>query len=164
MLDGWRVCPRCGTDLERREGSVHCPACGFVHYASPAPAVCALIVDDEGRVLLARRAHEPKAGLWDLVGGFLEEHEQPLDALQREAREETGLDVQPLEFVGAVTDRYGDDGHATLNLAWTARPLGGEPEPADDVAELRWFARDALPPRGEFAFENSVVLLDTWRG
>jgi ADP-ribose pyrophosphatase YjhB (NUDIX family) len=164
MLDGWRHCPRCAVELERRDGSVHCPSCGLDVYAGPAAAVCALIVDDDGRVLLARRAREPKAGLWDLVGGFLDEHEQPLDALRREAREETGLEVEPLEFVGAVTDRYGDDGNATLNLAWTARALGGEPVAADDVAELRWFGVDELPPPEEFAFANSIELLDAWRG
>ena len=33
-LDGWRVCPRCGSELERDDGRVHCDACGFVFYAS----------------------------------------------------------------------------------------------------------------------------------
>jgi len=164
ILDGWRLCPRCGAEVERREGVLHCAACGLDVYATPAPAVCALIVDGDGRVLLARRAREPKADLWDLVGGFIDEHEDPLDALRREVREETGLEVEPGEFVGAVADRYGDDGHATLNLAWTARAGDGEPQPADDVSELRWFGPDELPPREEFAFSNSVELLDAWRG
>jgi 8-oxo-dGTP diphosphatase len=124
-----------------------------------------VVVDDDGRVLLARRAGEPFRGRWDLPGGFLDEGEHPLDALRRELREETGLEVEPEDFVGVWTDRYGDaeDAHATLNLYWTARVVGGgEAQAADDVSELAWFRRDELPPPGELAFHIADVLA-TWR-
>lgn len=162
-LDGWISCPRCQTELERLEGAVRCPACGLVAYARPSPAVCGLVLDDEGRVLLGRRAHEPVAGTWDILGGFMDEWEQPLDTLRRELREETGLEIEPLRFVGAVSDRYGPDGNATLNLCWTARIVSGELTPADDVSELRWFAPDRLPRAEELAFPNTVQLLALWR-
>lgn len=134
-------------------------------YASSQPTACAIVVDTDGRVLLARRANEPFAGFWDLPGGFLEEGEHPLDALVRELREETGLEAEPLEFLGIWMDRYdsGEDAPSTLNLYWTARPVGGEPAPADDAAELGWFAVDELPPADEFAFHIADVL-STWRG
>lgn len=162
-LDGWNSCPRCRADLDREEGAVHCPACGLVVYAKPAPAVCALIVDEAGRILLGRRAHEPARGKWDILGGFMDELEQPLDTLRRELHEETGLDVEPIAFVGAVSDRYGDGGNATLNLGWTARVVAGEARPADDVAELRWFEPDELPPAEELAFANTTSLLSLWK-
>ena len=162
-LDGWISCPRCQTELERLEGAVRCPACGLVAYAKPAPAVCGLVLDAEGRVLLGRRAHEPVAGTWDILGGFMDEWEQPLDTLRRELREETGLEIEPLRFVGAVSDRYGEDGNATLNLCWTARIVSGELTPADDVSELRWFRPDELPRADELAFPNTVQLLALWR-
>jgi len=76
---------------------------------------------------------------------------------------ETGVDIEPLEFYGAWPDRYGDGGVWTLNLYWTARIASGEPEAADDVAEVRWFAPDEIPPSGEFAFENTVVVLKAWK-
>jgi NAD+ diphosphatase len=63
ILAGWRFCPRCGEKLDHGDGRVTCPACGLVQYANSAPAVAALVVDDEGRVLLARRARDPYAGL-----------------------------------------------------------------------------------------------------
>jgi 8-oxo-dGTP diphosphatase len=153
-LDGWRFCPRCASELSIDGRRADCPSCGSVHYAQSAPAVSALVVDDGGNVLLARRAHEPDAGLWDLLGGFLEEGEHPLDGLRRELLEETGLEVEPGEFLGFFMDTYGDGAEASsvLNLVWGARLAPGEPSPADDVSELRWFPRDAPPPPEECAF------------
>ena len=75
VLDGWRFCPRCAGELEPRErGHLACPACGSQYWANSAPAVEGLLQRD-GRVLLARRAIEPRLGFWDLPGGFLEEAE-----------------------------------------------------------------------------------------
>ena len=93
----------------------------------------------------------------------MEEDEQPFETMRRELREEAGLEVEPGEFVGAVTDRYGEEGNSTFNVCWTARIVGGEPRPADDVAELRWFAPGELPPPAEMAFRNTVELLEAWR-
>jgi ADP-ribose pyrophosphatase YjhB (NUDIX family) len=164
LLQGWRWCPRCRAELSFGEGRATCPDCGLVVYANAAPTASALVVDDRGRVLLARRAREPRAGCWDAPGGFLEEWEQPLDALRRELREETGLEIEPLDFVGVWVDRYGDepDARATLNLYWTAHAVSGEAAPADDVSELRWFARDELPSPDELAFRNNAEALTEW--
>ena len=160
QLAEWRACPRCGTPLEHAERAVRCPSCGLEEYANPAPTASALIRDEHGRILLARRAHEPGAGLWDLLGGFMDEGEEPLETLRRELREETGLAGHPGEFLGAIPDRYGEDGVRTVNFYWDARLAAGEPQPADDVAELAWFPADALPPRDQFAFANTVELLE----
>ena len=145
-------------------GRVNCPACGFVAYANPAPTACALVTEG-GRILLARRAVEPYLGRWDIPGGFLEEGEHPLDALRRELREETGLVVEPRAFFGAWMDRYGVDAAAawTLNLYWTAAVVDGEEAPADDVAELGWFAPDALPSGDELAFGTVEDVLRAWK-
>jgi 8-oxo-dGTP diphosphatase len=164
-LDEWVACPRCRADLARAERRVECPACGFVEYANPAPTACAVCLDDEGRILLARRAGEVFHGAWDLPGGFVDVDEHPLDCIRRELREETGLDVEPLEFVGVWMDRYSEDesGRSTLNLYWTARVVGGEAEAADDVSELRWFAPHELPPPEEIAFRNLARVLLSFR-
>src|SRR5262249_42615061 len=72
-LGGGRFCPKCAESIERHDGSVTCPACGFVAYANSAPTASALVEDDEGRLLMVRRAIDPYRGMWDLPGGFLEE-------------------------------------------------------------------------------------------
>jgi ADP-ribose pyrophosphatase YjhB (NUDIX family) len=165
QLDDWVACPRCRADLDRGDGSVECPACGFVAYANPQPTACAVCVDDDGRLLLVRRAAGVFDGYWDLPGGFLDEDEHPLDTMRRELREETGLEVEPLDFLGFWIDRYSEDesGPSTLNLYWTARVVGGEPEAADDASELRWFAPHELPAPEELAFRNVAKVLEPFR-
>jgi 8-oxo-dGTP diphosphatase len=164
-LSRWKFCPVCGAETEIEEGRrAECLSCGYRAWASSKPTACAIVTDEQGRVLLARRAGEPFRGYWDLPGGFLEEGEHPLDALRRELREETGLEVEPGEFLGIWMDRYGDaeDAHATLNLYWSARVLSGEPQAADDVSELAWFSPDELPTAEELAFHIGEALA-TWR-
>jgi 8-oxo-dGTP diphosphatase len=164
-LSGWTFCPRCSARLEHQEGRVECPRCGFAAYANPAPTACAVCVDDEGRILLARRDAPVFHGHWDLPGGFVEEDEHPLDTIRRELREETGLEIEPLDFIGVWMDRYSEglSGDSTLNLYWRARVVGGEARAADDVSELRWFASDELPPPGELAFRNVAEVLAPFR-
>lgn len=120
-----------------------CKACGFRAWANPAPGTEAVIVDDTGRVLLGRRAFDPAAGRWDLPGGFLEEQEEPLEALRREVREETGLEIEPTAFVGFYLEPYGN--RFVLCITWLARVVGGSQRAGDDLRELQWFARDAIP-------------------
>ena len=164
-LDGWKFCPRCRAELAGDAARVECGVCGFVAYANPKPTVSAVCLDREGRVLLTRRGVEPRVGAWDLPGGFVDEREHPLEALRRELREETGLEVEPLDFLGIWMDRYGGESTAqtTLNLFWTARVVGGEAAPADDVAELAWLRPNELPDGEEFAFECVGRALAAWR-
>jgi 8-oxo-dGTP diphosphatase len=157
VLDGWRACPRCAHELEAREGGhLRCPACGSNYWANSAPAVQGLLVRD-GRVLIGRRKIEPRQGYWDLPGGFLEEGEDPLDGLRREFLEETGLEVEPVEWVGAFVDPYDD--YYVLGLTWIVS-ADGEPVAADDVEELAWFGSHDLP--AEMAFANQDQVLRHW--
>lgn len=163
-LTGWRYCPRCASSLRLEPGHATCPECGYTQWAAPSPAVGAFALDDDGRILLARRAFEPDAGKWDSVGGFLEEDEEPVAGLERELLEETGLVGAVGDFVGGFVDTYGDgaDARYALNLVWEVRISDGEPVPADDVSELRWFDKDELPPDDELAFRWLAPALRSW--
>jgi ADP-ribose pyrophosphatase YjhB (NUDIX family) len=150
-LDGWRFCPICAEAIAGGDGRVVCRSCGFVAYANSVPATEAVCFDSGGRVLLGRRAVDPRAGHWDLPGGFLHEDEHPVDALQREVREETALELETLEFLGFWLEPY--DGRIVLCLTWTAG-VSGSPRAGDDLAELQWFRPDALPRPADLAFSH----------
>jgi 8-oxo-dGTP diphosphatase len=97
----------------------------------------------DGHILLAKRARAPKIGEWDLIGGFVEPGETVPEAARREAREEIGLEIAGLKRLHQAPGEY-VPGKPTLNFMYVAS-VEGEPTPSDDVAEVRWFALDALP-------------------
>jgi ADP-ribose pyrophosphatase YjhB (NUDIX family) len=136
-----------------------CPACGAVHYRNAKPTASALVIRD-GQVLLGRRGIEPGLGEWDIPGGFLEPWERPEEGAVRELAEETGLVVRTTELLTVLVDTYQGDVY-TLNLYFLAEPVSGEPHPADDLIELRWFGPDELP--SSMAFANCLEALATWR-
>lgn len=156
VLANWRFCPRCGGLLAIEADHLACAACGAQYWANSIPAVQG-ILERDGRVLLARRGREPRRGHWDLPGGFLEETEEPLDGLRREFREETGLEIEPLELFGIDIEPYAD--RYVFSVTWLVT-ADGEPVAADDVDELRWFGRDELPQ--ELAFPGQERLLARW--
>jgi 8-oxo-dGTP diphosphatase len=131
-----------------------------MEWGSSIPGAQALIERD-GRVLLGRRSNDPGKGSWDIPGGFLEEGEHPLIALRREIREETGLEIEPGEFLGAWMEPYWH--RNVLCLTWRARPTGGIERPGDDLVELGWFGARELPEPDELAFETFVEILSLWR-
>jgi mutator protein MutT len=163
-LDDWRHCPRCATPVTADAGRFECPHCGFATYAHSNPTASGVVVDDRGRVLLSKRAKDPFAGKWDLPGGFLEEGEDPLDGVKRELREEAGIEIGDERLLGIWMDRYEYRRRVveTLNIYYKARLAEGTPEPADDVAEFRWFAASEVP-LDELAFAHIPEVLSAWR-
>ena len=165
----WAHCPRCAAALVRRvpdgddEERLLCPACGLVLYENPAPTASAVVVDEQGRVLLTRRGIEPFRGTWDLPGGFIRPGEDGEAAARRELLEETGLEIATGPVLAIVPDRYGPQGGPTLNIFYVARVVEGDAQPASDVAEIGWFDPDALPPRGQVAFACVAAALARWR-
>jgi ADP-ribose pyrophosphatase YjhB (NUDIX family) len=114
----------------------------------PLVGVGAIIIEGD-QVLLVKRAHPPIQGQWSIPGGVLEVGEMVREAAVREAREETGLMVEPGELLG-VYDRILRDPEQRVQyhyvlIDFLCRPLGGELLAASDAAEVRWFRREQLP-------------------
>lgn len=113
------------------------------------PGVVAVIRDDEGRVLLARRSDD---GYWNLPSGAVDPGEEPARALTREVWEETGLKVRPERLLGVVggpgfrhTYPNGDCLESTA-IAFECRVLEGRLQVRDgESTELGYFPLDALP-------------------
>jgi ADP-ribose pyrophosphatase YjhB (NUDIX family) len=123
------------------------------------PAAAAVLTR-RGQVLLARRAMAPYKGTWDLPGGFLEADETPEVALRRELREELGVDVGALRFLGFYEDRYGPGGIPVLSIVFRGRAPRGAITPGDDVAGVRWFPLDRVPLRAVGFPSMRAALLD----
>lgn len=114
----------------------------------PLIGVGAIIIH-ESRVLLVKRAHPPIQGQWSIPGGVLEVGELVREAAVREAREETGLIVEPGELLG-VFDRILRNSEQRVQyhyvlIDFLCRPVGGELLAASDAAEVRWFTQEELP-------------------
>jgi len=117
--------------------------------ATPLIGIGAIIIEDS-RVLLVKRAHPPLQAQWSIPGGVLEVGELVREAAIREAREETGLIVEPEALLG-VYDRVLRNAEQRVQyhyvlIDFLCRQVGGELLAADDAAEARWFRREELLP------------------
>ena len=155
-------CSNCAAQLPQ-DPPVKCASCGVTHYANAKPCAGTLIGDRDGRLLLVRRAHDPWDGCWDIPGGFCEKHEHPRDTAVREAREETGLEVELTGLLGIWLDDYPTTGDVCLNLYFSAHVTGGRerPEPGE-VGELRWFTPEELPPEPLAFPDHERDVLRAW--
>ena len=127
----------------------------------PIIGVGAIIIQ-EARVLLVKRAHPPIQGQWSIPGGALEIGELVREAAVREAREETGLIVEPGELLG-VFDRVLRDPEQCVQyhyvlIDFLCKALGGELRAASDAAEVRWFTREELPALNLAEDTHAVIL------
>ncbi|MFI8071812.1 NUDIX hydrolase [Streptomyces sp. NPDC086033] len=120
------------------------------------PGVSAVVLDDDGRVLLHRRSD---TGKWSVIGGIPEPGEQPAACAVREVEEETGVhcvveQVIVVQALKAVTYVNGDICQY-MDIAFRCRAVGGEARVNDDESlEVGWFAVDALPELNEFGLQR----------
>ncbi|MFJ7998268.1 NUDIX hydrolase [Streptomyces sp. NPDC096310] len=131
------------------------------------PGVSAVVLDDEGRVLLGRRAD---TGAWSIIGGIPEPGEEPAVAAVREVEEETAVRcvaerVVLVQVLKPVVYPNGDKCQY-MDIAFRCRAVGGEARVNDDESlEVGWFPVDALPELADFAlFRIKQALGDepTW--
>lgn len=124
----------------------------------PSPTVDVVIRVPGGRVVLVRRRHEPLG--WALPGGFVDAGETLEAAAAREAQEETGLEVVLEDLLYVYSDPRRDPRRHTVSAVFLGR-AAGEPAGADDAAEARAFAWDALP--APIVFDHPEILADARR-
>jgi NAD+ diphosphatase len=135
-------CPRCGESTLRipAEWGKQCPRCRYEHYPHLHPAVITL-VRDGSRVLLARKAGWAP-GRYALVAGFVDNGESLEGAVAREVKEEVGVDVTDIQYVGSQNWPF----PSQLMIGFVARYAGGEITiDKEELEDASWFDCDKLP-------------------
>jgi ADP-ribose pyrophosphatase YjhB (NUDIX family) len=130
-----------------------CPSCRYVHYTDPKVGVGVVVVE-EGRILLVRRAMNPERGKWSLPAGYLDQGEDPKLTAAREVLEETGLVVSIGETLEVFHNPAGSG--ASIFILYSATRIGGELLAGDDADATGFFALAELPPLA-FASTRAAV-------
>jgi 8-oxo-dGTP diphosphatase len=100
----------------------------------------AVVLDERGRVLLLRHVFRSGTG-WGIPGGFIEHGEQPEAAIRRELMEETGLELERIEFAFARTLERAHH----FEVIFRCRPRGQAKARSLEINQIEWFALDQLP-------------------
>lgn len=138
-----------GDDRERRV----CDHCGFIDYENPRIIVGSVAIW-EGRVLLCRRAIEPRKGYWTLPAGFMERGETPDQGARREAWEEARANLETEQLLGVYSVQH--IGH--VQMIYRARLLTDAIAPGPESEEVGLFRFDDLPT--DLAFPSVTWALE----
>jgi NADH pyrophosphatase NudC (nudix superfamily) len=143
-----KYCPRCsGHFTPQHDFSFICSDCGMHFFSNACAAVCALILDSEGKLLVTIRGKDPKKGMLDLPGGFVDPLETIEDALKRELMEELGVDVTDMKYLCSYPNLYVYSGltYFTIDLAFICRVEDiSTIKPADDVEDAFFIYPDKI--------------------
>ncbi len=126
-----------------------------MRYKNPLPTVDIIIEMEQGQIVLIERKNEPRG--WALPGGFVDYGESLEDAAVREAREETGLDVDLAGQFHTYSDPGRDPRGHTISTVFLARAKG-IPRAASDARNAGLFSEHALPE--PLAFDHAQILSD----
>lgn len=147
MIRDIRYCPDCGSDRidwrvpadDNRERHV-CDACGNVHYQNPRN-VAGCIVEHAGRLLLCRRAIEPRHGLWTVPAGFMENRETLEQAAVRETREEALAEARDPALYAVFSLPH----ISQVYFLFRATAPDGAAAAGPESLEVAWFTEDRIP-------------------
>lgn len=161
-------CPACGTKRSEFEPirPFRCHGCGHTTFFGPVAAVGAIVTNNDGEVLLIRRAHDPAKGKLGMPGGFIDPGESAEEALRREVLEEVGLQIQNMTYLMSAPNCYAYRGIdiPVLDMFYTAQVKEGEIRTEDgEVTEWYW-TRLNDEVLAEMAFPSNRGALAYYRG
>jgi ADP-ribose pyrophosphatase YjhB (NUDIX family) len=157
-----KFCSNCAALLQRRvpPGDTLpryvCDACGEIHYQNPKLVVGA-IPEHEGRVLLCRRAIEPRYGYWTLPAGFMEYDETAAEGALRETLEEAGARIVldgPFSMISVPRVNQ-------VHVFYRARLLDLAFDPGEESLEVALVGEDQVPWQ-DIAFRTVAITLRHW--
>lgn len=147
----FKFCPRCGSSDFPATGnrSFKCVRCGFQFFANSSAAVAVLLFNENGELLVTRRAIEPHLGKLDLPGGFIDPMESGEEAAIREVQEELGITIHSLQYFGSFPNEYIFSGLSvfTMDMVFRARSEKlHEMSAMDDVASFEFLRPEQISP------------------
>lgn len=153
-----KSCPWCGNKLSAlaiggRE-RIACHSCDFVHWDNPKPVTATLVPIDGGLVLVKRNC-EPFVNDWCLPGGFIEARESPEESAAREVWEETGLEVDIKQILGAFSPGRGINVIILFYLA--GEKIKGKMRAGDDASDVGVFKKHELPSNVCFDLHRRMI-------
>ncbi len=157
-----KFCSNCGAPVAQRVPPgdslprAVCDACGNIHYQNPK-LVVGTLPEWQGRLLLCRRAIEPRYGYWTLPAGFMENGETVADAAARETPEEAGARVELAGPFSMISVQYVNQVH----LFYRARLVDLEFRPGVESLEVALFEEAGLPWK-DIAFRTVGLTLRHW--
>lgn len=140
-IEVFKHCPKCGsTELSFKFGrAFDCLHCGFEYFFNSAGAVLAVIFNEQGELIVTRRAKAPFKGTFDFPGGFIDPGESAEECLVRELREELDVEISDYELCFSIANQYPYSGIiiSTVDMVFRARIKDfSEIQAYDDVAEV----------------------------
>ncbi len=125
---------------------------------------CAVIANDEGKILLQKRSDNL---LWGLPGGLKELDETLIECAKREVLEETNLEIEIVDFIGVYINPsmswFGDDVAEVIAFGFEAKVIGGDLKINDNESlEFGYFDLDNLPQI--HALDNELIIKDYYKG
>lgn len=122
-----------------------------------------IFVDEQRRLLLMKRSDNGNIfpGYWGLIGGFVDAGETPQEAAVREAKEEVGVEIEVLKFVGRYYNTPHPNYKNVIGLPHYSKIISGTPHPAqrEECSDVRWFSPEELK-KMELAYDHKKILED----
>ncbi|MBM2811145.1 MAG: hydrolase [Chloroflexi bacterium] len=151
-------CPQCATPVlwrfEAGRQRATCPGCGWIQYDDPK-LVAVAVIPVEGKLILGKRAINPRIGYWSFPSGYVNRGEAVPDAMVREVQEETCIEVEVEQLLGL----YSETANPIVLAVYVARWVAGSLAAGDEVSEVGLFAPWCLP---DLAFPNDQRIVRDW--
>ena len=130
----------------KSENLLVCQKCKFELYLNPKPTNAAILENEKGEILLVKRKIPPKEGFWDLPGGFVEVGESAEEAIVREVKEELGISVIDLCYIGSYPGKYEyqNVNYDILGFVFSGK-INRKIKTNDEISEVKFFKKDEIP-------------------
>jgi NAD+ diphosphatase len=150
-----RFCKQCGMEMKIQDGerAKKCPGCGHQSFPRISPAIIVLV--ERGDECLLARSPRFQDGFYSVLAGFAEPGETLEETVEREIREETGIEVEDIRYFGSQPWPFPD----SLMIGFTARYAGGEIRvDGTEILEANWYSFDQLPKiPGRISIARSLI-------